>query len=182
MSLPKQIIIKESFSELKELQRKSGYLIAKRIQVLIEFKKNQTVGISKRDLSDKTGINHNSITKWRNLYLKEGIHALLIHGRIGFKKSIIDTKSHKAIEKLLNDPKNGIRGYKELQQWITTNLHVEVEYSTLVKYSIRHFGTKIKVARKSHVKKDEKQGEVFKKTLVRSVPPLPLKQKKPSKG
>jgi transposase len=166
MSLPKSIKIKESLSELKELQRKSGHLIAKRLRILIEFKKNEEFGISKRAVSENTGINHNSITKWRNIYLKQGIVAFLSHGRKGFKKSVIDSVSHKAIEKKLKDPRNGLRGYKELQQWVSNALNLEVEYSTLVKYAIRHFGTKIKVARKSHVKKDEDSVATFKKTLV----------------
>ena len=139
MSLPKSIKIKESLSELKELQRKSGHLIAKRLRILIEFKKNEEFGISKRAVSENTGINHNSITKWRNIYLKQGIVAVLSHSRKGFKKSVIDSVSHKAIEKKLKDPRNGLRGYKELQQWVSNALNLEVEYSTLVKYAIRHF-------------------------------------------
>jgi transposase len=168
MSLPKSIIIKESLSELKELQRKSGYLISQRLRILIELKKNEKTGISKRTVSDNTGINHNSVTKWRNVYLKEGIQAFLVHGRKGFKKSVIDAVAHKAIEKKLKDPKNCLRGYKELQHWVMDNLNLEVEYNTLVKYAMRHFGTKIKVARKSHVKKDENLVSDFKKTLVTS--------------
>jgi len=182
MSLPKSIIIKESFAELKELQRKFGPLIAKRLRILIEFKKYEKTGVSKRAVSDATGINHNSVTKWRNVYLKHGIGAFLSHGRIGFKKSVIDNRSHKAIEKKLKDPKNGLRGYKELQQWVADVLNLEVEYSTIVKYAIRHFGTKIKVARKSHVNKDEGQVTDFKKTLVMSARKLPLKQKKDLKA
>ena len=181
MSLPKSIIIKESLSELKCLQRKSGHLIAKRLQILIEFKKNEEMGISKRAVSDKTGINHNSITKWRNVYLKSGIRTFLVHGRKGFKKSVIDSVSHKAIEKKLKDPRNGLRGYKELRQWVSETLNLEVEYSTIVKYAIRHFGTKIKVARKSHVKKDENSVDTFKKILVVSAHELQLKPKKNSK-
>lgn len=181
MSLPKKLIIKESLSELKDLQRKSGHLIAKRLRILIEFKKSEDVGISKRSVSDATGINHNSITKWRNIYLKEGIQPFLIHGRKGFKKSVIDALAHKAIEKKLKDPQNGLRGYKELQEWVSKTFNLEVEYNTLVKYAMRHFGTKIKVARKSHVKKDENKVEDFKKTLVMSAQKLPLKQKKSSK-
>lgn len=181
MSLPKPIVIKESLAELKELQRKSGHLIAKRLRILIEFKKNEETGISKRAVSDNTGINHNSITKWRNIYLKNGIQAVLNHGRIGFKKSVIDSQAHKAIEKKLKDPRNGLRGYKELQQWVSDNLNLDVEYSTLVKYAMRHFGTKIKVARKSHVKKDESAVSDFKKTLVVSAQKLPLKPKKNQK-
>lgn len=178
MSLPKPIIIKESLSELKELQRKSGHLIAKRLRILIEFKKHEESGISKRAVSDNTGINHNSVSKWRNIYLKEGIHVFLKHGRKGFKKSVIDTESHKAIEKKLKDPRNGLRGYKELQQWVSDTLNLEVEYNTLLKYVIRHFGTKIKVARKRHVKRDENKAEDFKKILVVSTQKLPLPPKK----
>jgi len=181
MSLPKTITIKESLPQLRELQRKSGPLIGKRLRILIEFKKNEETGISKRAVSGITGINHNSITKWRNIYLKEGIQAFLKHGRKGFKKSVIDVQAYKAIEKKLKDPRNGLRGYKELQQWVSQTLNLDVAYNTLVKYAMRHFGTKIKVARKSQVKKDEKMVVDFKKTLVVSARRLPLKPKKNSK-
>ena len=85
MSLPKQIIVKESLKELKDLQRKSGELISKRLRILIEFKKHEKTGISKRAVSENTGINHNSITKWRTIYLKEGIESFLKHGRKALK-------------------------------------------------------------------------------------------------
>lgn len=44
----------------------------------------------------------------------------------------------------MNDPRNGLGGYKELQQWVMKTLHLHEEYNTLVKYAMRHFGTKIK--------------------------------------
>lgn len=94
---------------------------------------------------------------------------------------MIDAVSHKAIEKKLKDLRNGLRGFKELRQWVSETLNLEVEYSTIVKYAIRHFGTKIKVARKSHVKKDENSVDTFKKTLVVSAQKLQLKPKKNSK-
>jgi hypothetical protein len=64
----------------------------------------------------------------------------------------------------LKDPKNGIRGYSELLQWVKTELSKDIKYITLVKYAERHFATKIKVARKSHSKKDEEAVNTFKKT------------------
>jgi hypothetical protein len=87
MSLPFKITVKESIKELRNLQRKNGELIGKRLLMLIEIKNHEKTGLSKRDLSKITGINHNSIVKWRNQYNKEGIESLLKHGRIGgFKK------------------------------------------------------------------------------------------------
>jgi transposase len=130
----------------------------------------ESTGISKRDLSDMTGINHNSITKWRKMYLNNGIQDLLVHGRKGgFKPSIISKEVHAALEKKLKDPKNGIRGYKELLEWVKMELSNEIKYITLLKYVERHFGTKIKVARKSHVKKNEQAVALFKKTSGKNV-------------
>ena len=90
MAKPKVIHIKESLTLLKSLQRKSGYLISNRIRVLIEIKKHEKTGISKRSLSAITGINHNSILKWQNMYLAGGIDSILKHGRVGFKKSVLN--------------------------------------------------------------------------------------------
>jgi len=168
MSHPFQINVKESISELRKLQRTSGPLISKRLLMLIAIKQHGKTGISKRDLSTITGINHNSIVKWRNQYNKEGIESLLTHGRIGFKKSVISKEEHSKIEKKLKDPKNGIRGYKELLEWVEKDMGKDMKYITLLKYVQRHFGSKIKVARKSHVKKDEEQVNTFKKTSVKN--------------
>ena len=169
MAYPLKIIIKESQVALRKLQRQHGALIGKRIVLLIEMKKHEKEGISKRALSQMTGINHNSIVKWRNIYLQSGIGPLLTHGRTGgFKPSVFTKEEHKKIEALLHNPKNGIRGYTELLAWVGKELSKEVKYITLVKYTKRHFGSKIKVARKSHVKKDEARVDSFKKTLVKN--------------
>lgn len=165
MSLPLQITVKETIQELRILQRKNGELIGKRLLMLIEIKRNEKTGISKRDLSKITGINHNSIVKWRKQYNEQGISPLLKHGRVGgFKKSVLTKEEHQIIEEKLKDPKNGIRGYTELLEWVNTELSKEIKYITLLKYAQRHFGSKIKVARKSHVKKEDSLVEAFKKT------------------
>lgn len=162
-----QIIVKESLNELRSMQRKHGELVGKRLLVMIEIKKNEGKCLSKRELSHLTGFNHNSIVKWRNLYNKEGIEALLTHGRRGgFKKSVFSKENHSKIEAKLNDPKNGIRGYSELLAWVRQELSVDVKYITLLKYCQKNFGSKIKVARKSHVKKDDEAVETFKKTSL----------------
>lgn len=170
MALPLKIIVKESIVELRTLQRKNGELINKRIKVLIEIKKHEKTGISKRQLSDITGVNHNSIVKWRKIYNEFGITPLLTHGRVGGnKKSVFSVEDFQKIEEKLSNPENGIQGYKELVEWVKIELFKDVKYITLLKYSQRNFGAKIKVARKSHVKKDEKLVADFKKTLDTNV-------------
>ena len=169
MALPFQITVKQTIPELRKLQRTHGELIGKRLLMLIEIKKHEKTGISKRELSPITGINHNSIVKWRKIYTLSGIDPLLKHGRVGgFKKSVVSPQEHKKIAMKLNDPKNGIRGYTELLEWVNKELGKDMKYITLVKYTERHFGSKIKVARKSHVKKDEEAIADFKKTSLKN--------------
>jgi transposase len=169
MSSPKQILIKESLAQLRKLQKDSIPMIAARIKVLIEFKKNEHTGISKRAVADTVGVNHNSVQSWRTLYEQGGIVAILKHNRREGRPSSITMEEKKLIQEKLNDPKNGLRGYVELQNWVETELKKKIKYNTLLKYSMRHFGSKVKVARKSHVKKDEEAAAEFKKTSVRPV-------------
>jgi transposase len=168
MSKATIIHIKESSKELKQLQKNQPLTIIKRLNMLIELKKNGINGLSKRQLAKLIGVDPNSIQKWRTIYIKEGIKGIVSHGRIGFKPSLISKEEHKKIEHKLNQPKNALRGYKELVQWIKDEFGKEIKYTTVVEYSKRHFGSKIKVARKSHILKYEEAMAAFKKTSVKS--------------
>lgn len=168
MSLIKQFEIKETVTELRKLQKSSIPMIANRLRALIEFKKNEDVGISKRDVADMIGVNQNSVQSWRNLYIQGGIKTLMGYTKHEGRPSIITELEHKQIESKLKDPKNGLRGYVELHAWMEKELKKPIKYNTLLKYAMREFGSKIKVARKSHIKKDAQAVESFKKTSVKN--------------
>lgn len=89
MSSPKTFKIKESESELKKLMKQSSPMIAKRVQALLVFKRNEDSGISKRLVADEIGVNHNSVQSWRSQYIEGGIKMLLAHSNIGYKPSKI---------------------------------------------------------------------------------------------
>jgi transposase len=168
MPVVKQLVVKESIKELKAYQKGASITVSKRLLLLITIKQNKVQSTSKRVLSKALGIDANSVTNWKKLYELKGITGIIDDGRIGFKPSIITKAEHAALEKKLKDPKNGIRGYNELQQWVKTELSKDIKYITLVKYAERNFGTKIKVARKSHAKKDDELVNTFKKTSGKS--------------
>jgi len=168
MSNAKPLVIKEGIKELNATRKNSSDAINKRVLMLIEIKKEKGGAIAKRDLAKRIGVDPNSITSWKKLYEQSGMAGIVSDGRIGFKPSVVSAEQHKKMEQKLKDPKNGIRGYTELLDWVKTELSNDMKYITLVKYTQRHFGTKIKVARKSHVKKDAEAVETFKKTLVKS--------------
>jgi len=175
MAHAKIIHVKESSAELKRLQKNQPLIIIKRLNMLLELKKNGQAGIPKRQLAKLIGVDPNSVQSWRTIYINSGIKGILSHGRIGFKPSLISKEEHKKIEQKLTQPKNALRGYKELMQWIKEELGKDIKYTTVVEYSKRHFGSKIKVARKTHVLKDEEKVAAFKKTSVKSSRKSPLK-------
>lgn len=169
MSAPKTFTIKESESEIKKLIKSSGPMIGKRLQALLVFKRHEKTGVSKREVAESIGVNHNSVQTWRTEYVKGGIKALMTHSNIGYKPSLISKQEEEALAKKLNDPSNGIVGFSELLGWFEKNFNKEVKYKTFHGFVVRKFNAKIKVARKSHIKKDPNAIEAFKKTSARNV-------------
>jgi transposase len=178
MSSALTIVVKESFSELKKLVKKTSPFLQPRLQFLITLKKYDGKSVSKRALMEATGLCSYSVHKWRTLYKASGIDGLLSHGKKGFKPKKITALQHEKLKEKLADPQNGIRGYKELQEWMIKEFKTTYSYITVYKYCTREFGTKIKMARKYHAKKDEKAVDTFKKTLVVSASQPASKKKK----
>lgn len=168
MAKPKVIAIKETEKEIKSLLKKSIPFIAQRLRVLLIMKQNQATGISKREVSKLAGVDPNSVQNWRTLYMNSGIDGLMKHNKTGFKPSVFTSVEHDLLEKKLKDPENALQGYVELKAWLENEVGKTFHYNTLLFYCIRNFKSSVKVARKTHAKKDDKAVETLKKTLVES--------------
>jgi transposase len=169
MSASKNFKIKESAREIKKLMKSNNTMIAKRLHALLIFKRNEESGISKRLLADEIGVNHNSVQTWRTLYIKGGIKMLMSHSNIGYKPSKITYEQEEFLKEKLNNPHNGIVGFIELLDWFDNTFGTNINYKTFHGFVVRKFKAKIKVARKTHIKKDEQAVEALKKTSVKSV-------------
>lgn len=169
MAAAKKMIIKETEKEIKKLLKESISFIGQRLRVLLILKQNEEEGISKREVAKLAGVDPNSVQKWRTLYINTGIEGLMKHQKRGFKPSVFNAIDHQKLETKLNDPQNGLQGYVELKAWLEKESGKVFNYNTLLYYCIRNFKSSVKVARKSHVKKDENQVKSFKKTLDESV-------------
>ena len=163
-----RIIVKETFSELKKMLKSSPSHHTAKIKMLILIKESG-IDLTKNELAERIGVNHNSAQTWRKKYQSGGIKALLSDGRIGFKPSVISEQAHEQIRIKLHDPEGAFTSFKDLQQWVDANFAKGINYNSLRHYVKRHFGAKLKVARKSHVKKDKEAGQDFKKTSVEFV-------------
>lgn len=181
MSAPKTFKIKQSESELKKLMKNSVPMIAKRIHALLIFKRNESIGISKRLVGEEIGVNHNSIQTWRTLYIEGGIKMLMSHSKTGFKPSKITDEQELALKEQLNNPLNGMAGFIELLDWFNKNFKTDLNYKTFHGFVVRKYKAKIKAARKSHIKKDVEAVEAFKKTSNSSAKTLSLKKRKATK-
>lgn len=169
MAICKNIIVTESIEELRKALKNSIPFISPRIKMLIEMKKYQDKGISRRVLADHIGVDPNSVQSWRSMYEQGGLGLLCSHNRKGSGSSVFTLEEHQLIEQKLNDPQNGLKGYTELLDWVEQEFSKQIKYNTLLKYCRRNFGSRVKVARKSHVNKDAQAVETFKKTSLRPV-------------
>lgn len=165
MALPKSVPVKENLKELRALQKNCKRLFIPRLRML-EIIKQSDKPMSKHALAKAVGVNHNSIQKWRKMYLEGGLDGLLTHKTTASAPFMFTKEERDKIYNKLKDPKGGVRGYKELLLWVEEELGKTVKYNSLMVFCRKQFGTKIKVARKSHVKKDEEAVNTFKKTLV----------------
>lgn len=164
MSSPTAFRIKESESDIKKLIKASNGMIGKRLHALLVFKRYESSGISKRVVAEEIGVNHNSVQTWRTSYIEGGIKALMAHSKTGYKPSKINEEQEKELKAKLSDASNGIVGFNELLDWFNKSFKTAINYKTFHGFVVRRFKAKIKVARKSHIKKDPAAIEAFKKT------------------
>ena len=162
----KKMIIKETEKEIKKLLKESKPFIGQRLRVLLILKQNEEIGISKREVAKLAGVDPNSVQNWRTLYINTGIEGLMKHQKTGFKPSVFSAIDHQKLETKLNDSQNGLQGYVELKAWLEKESDKVFNYNTLLYYCIRNFKSSVKVARKSHVKKGEKEVNTLKKTVL----------------
>jgi transposase len=161
MPIVKKIEVREELAALKRLYRQVAYHLKPRLKMLIIACEE---GVhSQRKLAERLKVDPNSVKAWKSTYAQSGLDGLLQDSRTGNYPSVIDQKTHEALQAKLTHPTEALRSYKELQQWVDEQHLPGIHYQTLRGYVKRHFSTKIKVVRKSHIGKDPQAVEQFKK-------------------
>ena len=156
------ITVKETAEELKKLQGKVSPSLKIRVKMLIGIQEGIT---STQELVIRTKSNRNSIAIWKKTYQEQGINGLLEENRGGTRPAAIQEKQRMQLQQKLSNPQGGFTSYIEAMNWINETFGLDMNYHAVNKYLKRHFGTKLKVGRKTHVKKDENAAALFKKTI-----------------
>ena len=165
MELPIEIIIKEDVPFLqKKLSSSPNLKIEKRIKCLFLLKTEKHV--YRQDLAKDLMITPRTLERWINKYNQGGFDKLLCFERTQKISSQITLTIHKVFEKRLYDSENCFLSYKEALDWLNTTYDFQMKYEWFRGYLIKHFKTKLKIPRKSHIQKDENEVISFKKTTI----------------
>ena len=163
MGMRANFIIEESISELNKLHKtETNYQLKLKLKCLIftKEKKYSTQHI----LATNLGVSYTTIKRWLKQYREESLLSYLSIKRGGNRKSVIDSSLHQALSDRVNSSTEPFKGYWDVRDWVLEKFDIDIKYTTIRSYLIRHFKTKLKTPRKSHYKKDEQAIEAFLKT------------------
>lgn len=162
--MPKKIKIEiaETIEFLRnEYLKAKGELKRDRLKVLIYVKEGKYHFQS--DIAKKLGRTEKTVRQWIQEYAQSGLASLLKVSSGGNNTKKISEKALELIANKIVDVETTITSYVELQLIIEEELGEKIPYGALYSHCRRKFKSKLKVARKSHHKKDKKAEELFKK-------------------
>lgn len=167
--MPKKIdiSIKESVDYLvKSYSKSTSRLQQDRIKTLLFVAEKKYHFQS--DIAKKLGRNEKTIRQWLNQYATEGFSGLMSVKSGGNNTRTLSDKVIDLIEQKVTDANSTITSYVELQFLLEEQTNEKVAYGALYSHCRRKFKSKLKVARKSHYKKDS-NAEAFFKNATKSV-------------
>jgi hypothetical protein len=165
MAFKIKIRVTESLEELKRLFHSHPVYLHSRIQMLYLIKSGVTD--STKELASRLLVDSRTIQCWKGDYLKGCLAGLLNYIR-GKNKSngIITPMISELIKEPLSSPTSAFTSYKALQEWLQENHLPNVTYRIVNHHAKTKLKASLKVARKSHIKKDEAKVEIFKKVSL----------------
>jgi len=155
--------IRESVFELMQLLRtEKETRREERLRMLYFFKTGQAE--TRKSAAQMLLVHRTTISRWLDAYERGGLGRLLhIKTKPNHPLSLPLHVLHTLKRKLRN--RRGFDSYKSIQRWLKKRYSICIPYSTLhgiIRYGLK---AKLKVGRKSHVKKNEKEGVAFKENI-----------------
>ncbi|MFS4418649.1 winged helix-turn-helix domain-containing protein [Maribacter sp. 2307ULW6-5] len=132
-----------------------------RLNFMIMLKENEIPSMS--GMAGRLGVTLATLDNWSAIYRGSGLKGLLAPETRGKGSKLISGEVHEALRRRVEDPNDGFRGYWDAHQWVQEEFGIRISYNWLREYMREKFKTRLKMPRKSNVKKDEKAVEVFKK-------------------
>jgi len=167
MSRPFQVEISESQEELeKSLKYATSASSKERLQMLYWLKTSQVS--SRQALAERLGRDKATITRWLRKYKDGGGSSLLEVKHAPGQVPIVRGEALELLKQRLQSPE-GFHSYGQIQQWLVTELGLNIAYKTvyqLVRYQLK---AKLKVPRPRSLKQHPDSQSHFKKNFRASL-------------
>ena len=118
------------------------------------------------DIAKKLGRTEKTIRDWLKVYSSEGFSSLITVKSGGNNTRTLSDKVITLIEEKVTDSNTTITSYVELKHLLEAQTNDKIAYGALYSHCRRKFKTKLKVARKSHYKKDKNSEAFFKNSSI----------------
>ena len=163
MAIKRVFEIKESVDSLKKLKRSTqAFHLLKRIEMLVCLKTERYA--TRELLANHLSISTRSLERWIGKYMTKGLSGLLSYQSNTRRSNLITPQIHAALKERLESSTQPFIGYWDAHRWVCETYHISIGYHWLRVYMIKYFGSKLKVGRKSHYRKDEQEAASFLKT------------------
>lgn len=157
------ITIKESEQQLNYLLRKQDKLLQQgRVKALLLIKQGKVKYTYQ--IADKLKRGRRTIYNWLNMYREKGIEQYLTVSPRGKTNDKLLPEEKAILAAKLQDSTTEITSYVDLLHWVNNRFQKDIAYHVIYKYCRSHLNSRLKIARKSHYKKDQQAVEAFKKT------------------
>lgn len=155
--------LKESPEELLKLMRKEKHPLAQaRLRAFYLYRSGQLRG--HRQLGQAVGYERHAVGKWFRLYREKGIGACLNVATEGRPRgSVIQGRALEELQARLADATGYFTSYRQIHRWLKQEHGIELSYEHVHRFVRYHLGAKLKVVRKSNLRKDAAYEEKFKK-------------------
>jgi len=158
-----QIEISESIEELeKALKYATSGSTKERLQMLYLLKSSQVS--SRQVLAKLLGRDKATITRWLRKYKNGGRSGLLEVKQAPGQAPIVTGSALERLKQKLQEPE-GFHSYGQIQQWIVSELGLDIAYKTVYQLVCYQLNAKLKVPRPQSLKQHPESQSHFKKNF-----------------
>ena len=118
---------------------------------------------SRRSLAQLLGRDRATVTRWLKKYKDGGYKGLLEVKQAPGKEPIVSGENLERLKTRLSEPQ-GFHSYSQVQQWLVTELGLDIAYKTVYQLVRYQLGAKLKVPRPKSYKQHPQSQSHFKKT------------------
>ncbi len=162
MGRVKKIEIKESSAELlKAIRREKRPLVQARLQALYLYKSGQALDYAA--IAQQLGYERHTVGKWFKQYVQQGLAGCQQLAMGKQSGSIISGQALAELKEKLNSSTEYFTSYKQIHQWLQQEHGIVLSYEHVHRFVRYYLKAKLKVVRKSNLKKDAVKEEKFKK-------------------